>query len=771
MAQSSFAGRYKVGMRIYAGFSAVILLMVIVAVIGSRGFSNVESSMARYGTISENAERVATLQRYVAEMRRNVRLYASSGNARYLAATRDTQKVLNDLLAETVKNMLDAQRKAGLERLIGLVESYNEDFEKLIGVRQGRDKAIRETLPPLGVQIQAGLADIMSGALADMDFDVATRAGVLLQKIMGGRLMVMHFTDEPEEGALPRIRGLFNELVTGLKGISNGLTDPRLHKVGADIERAGVTYRDGLDSAFAAIMETDRILNLMADKATDFATLAGEIGESQHKALAATRAGMEDTIGRASGLQSLVSIIAVVMGGLLAWLIARGITMPLEGMTMTMTMLAGGARDVDIPALGNRDEIGAMAKAVQVFKSNAIENQRLKDAQDAESRAKLCRQQEADELIDMFASSVSGVFQTLSHATATMAHTAESMKGVVDQTHTQIEVVTNEVADADSNSQAVAAASQQLTAAIGEISRLVNSSSQVAEQGAAQAGDVLRGVTTLREASEQIGNVVAIISSIASQTNLLALNATIEAARAGEAGRGFAVVAGEVKNLSAQTQKATVEIAAQIAEIQNSIGGTANAVQLIGQTVSQIYESTSEIAAAITEQQSATDEIARNIQFVSASTGRIAGSMTLVRDSASHTNSASQEVHTAASSMSSQSEKLSTEVRDFLVAVKSVGTRHEFQRLDTDLRAQVTAGGTTQATHVRQLSIGGAWLDVRVDQPPGSLVEIAIDGMAQPIKARIAGLADKGTRLQFPMDEAHLTLMADALTRLGRPAA
>ena len=167
-----------------------------------------------------------------------------------------------------------------------------------------------------------------------------------------------------------------------------------------------------------------------------------------------------------------------------------------------------------------------------------------------------------------------------------------------------------------------------------------------------------------------------------------------------------------------------------------------DAVQAIGQTVTQIYQSSAEIAAAITQQQSATDEIARNIQFVSASAERIGNSMAAVRESAAKANSASLQVHDASSSMSGQTEKLSVEVGDFLSAVKGVGTRHRFERLDAHLRANLVVDGKGQECRVRQLSIGGAWIDARVNQPSGSVVELTIEGFGRCVRARVAGSSD-----------------------------
>ncbi len=467
------------------------------------------------------------------------------------------------------------------------------------------------------------------------------------------------------------------------------------------------------------------------------------------------------------GCVAVTVLLAILIGGYIAVI---AISRPIGALTKVMGLLTHGDLAADVPGLGRGDELGAMAQAVQVFKDNAIEKRHMDEAEKMRLATERQRQQESEELIDMFGTSVSGVFQSLSQSSQSMAQTAQSMKGMIDDTNTQIDVVSREVSEAESNAQAVAAASQELTAAIGEISRLINTSSQVAEQGSAQATEVVSKVYQLRDASGKIGEIVGIISNIATQTNLLALNATIEAARAGAAGKGFAVVAGEVKNLSAQTQKATVEIAAQITEIQNSIGGTVVAVQAIGETVTQIYRSSTEIAAAITEQQSATDEIARNIHFVSSSTEKIGQSMGAVRDSADKNNDASVKVHEASASMSGQADKLSVEVGDFLTAVKGAGTRHHFERLDTDTPARAMVGGQSLTTRAKQISIGGAWLDVRIDQPPGSSLEVTIEGIPRAIRARVAVITDKGTRLQFPMDSAHLAFMSEVIARLAAKA-
>jgi methyl-accepting chemotaxis protein len=575
----------------------------------------------------------------------------------------------------------------------------------------------------------------------------------------------------------------FTEDVAGARKIARTL---RLDEVGKALDEAEAAfaafhetgrrmaqaYVDGGPPAGNAMMpDFDKIAEAMDEGVSRLEAAVTALSSDKLKGLDTAIAGVQGETGSIETIAIVSGVIMVAAATGLMLFFTVAVTRPMDRLRDDMLTIAAGKLDAAIAFTGRADEIGEMARAVQVFKDNGLERERMRLAQEAEVRSRHQRQQEIDELIDMFGSSIAGVFHSLSLSSTTMSETARMMTGAAAQTNHEADVVTGAVGDANSNSQSVAAASQELTAAIGEISRLIHTSSDVAEGGSRQAQAVIAKVTDLRDSSDKIGDIIQIIADIAGQTNLLALNATIEAARAGEAGKGFAVVASEVKNLANQTAKATEDITAQITAIQGAIGGTVQSVQAIGDTVTQIYQATGEIAAAVTEQQSATDEIARNVQFVSSSTDDIAGAIAKVRESADRTNSASAQVSTASSSMADQTEKLSGDVKDFLAAIRNAGTGHQFERLEINAPARIDAGGQVLQTRARQISLGGAWVDVRVDQSPGSPVELAIDGIARPVQARVAGFTDKGTRLQFPMDASHLAFMSETLARLGRAAA
>jgi methyl-accepting chemotaxis protein len=366
-----------------------------------------------------------------------------------------------------------------------------------------------------------------------------------------------------------------------------------------------------------------------------------------------------------------LALASAVVGGA-SFLIGRSISTALSGMVRAMTGLAGGDATIAIPGLGRKDEVGEMAGAVQVFKTNMVETERLR-AEQSESEARQVQQRKADmlRLADAFEGAVGEIVETVSSAATELEAAARTLTTTAERSQELAGAVAAASEEASTNVQSVASASEEMSSSVNEISRQVQESSRVANHAVEQAQKTNDRVGELSKAAARIGDVVELINTIAGQTNLLALNATIEAARAGEAGRGFAVVASEVKALAEQTAKATGEISQQIGGIQAATQESVGAIREIGDTIGRMSEISSTIAAAVEQQGAATQEISRNIQHASAGTSQVSANIADVQRGAGETGSASAQVLSSAQSLSSESNRLRLEVNRFLSTVRA----------------------------------------------------------------------------------------------------
>ena len=357
--------------------------------------------------------------------------------------------------------------------------------------------------------------------------------------------------------------------------------------------------------------------------------------------------------------------------GLGAWIAFGGIVRPTRLLTASMTRLADGDWNTAVPGAERKDELGAMAKTLEVFKVNGVQAARLAAEQEAERATKEQRATRLFGLTDTFEKIAGELVGAVSSAATELQATAHSMTDTAGQTTQQASTVAAAAEEASVNVQTVASAAEELASSIGEISRQVAQSAKVAGRAVEDARRTDTVVRALADGAQKIGEVVGLISNIAGQTNLLALNATIEAARAGDAGKGFAVVASEVKSLATQTAKATEDIGRQIAQIQASTKEAVESIQSIGTTIGEVSDIAAAIAAAVEEQGSATQEIARNVQQAAIGTTEVTSTIGGVSAGASSTGAAATQVLGAAQALSRQSERLSGEVGRFIAGVKA----------------------------------------------------------------------------------------------------
>ncbi|MCK1728645.1 methyl-accepting chemotaxis protein [Bradyrhizobium sp. 142] len=371
-------------------------------------------------------------------------------------------------------------------------------------------------------------------------------------------------------------------------------------------------------------------------------------------------------------LTVLLLCASLVLAGLSFWITFARILKPLSAISGAMGRLADGDFDTTVPGTSRADEVGEMARTVEVFKQNGLEVERMRSEQAvAEKRAAAQRRDEMHRLADGFETAVCEIVDTVSSAATELEASASTLTSTAERAQRLATVVASASEEASTNVQSVASATEELSSSITEISRQVQESARVASEAVSQARTTTDRVGELSKAAARIGDVVELINTIAGQTNLLALNATIEAARAGEAGRGFAVVASEVKALAEQTAKATGEIGQQISGIQAATQDSVSAISAISGTIEKLSEISSTIAAAVEEQSAATQEISRNVQQAAQGTHDVSSNITDVQRGAGETGSASSQVLAAAQSLSSDSNRLKLEVGKFLSTVRA----------------------------------------------------------------------------------------------------
>ncbi len=460
-------------------------------------------------------------------------------------------------------------------------------------------------------------------------------------------------------------------------------------------------------------------------------------------------------------------VLAIIIAGVAA--IGMGVTRPVTRMTAVMKELADGHLDIQIPSAGRKDEIGSMAQAVDVFRRNAVEAERMRLQQEEDRRLSEAEKQEALEAMAETVEretrkAVDAVSQLTQQMSTNADHMANSAAAVSDNSQT----VATASEHALNNAQTVAAASEQLTASIREISGQVSSARTITLDAVKASTDAEGTITKLSDAVRSISAVTQLISDIANQTNLLALNATIEAARAGDAGKGFAVVANEVKSLANQTATATGDITQQINEIQSATDLAVGAVRTITESIRSVEGVSSAIAAAIEEQSATTAEIARNIVQTSQAAEEVAQRIASVSSEAGATGSRADDVRKLSTNVASGINDL----RETLIRVVRTSTnevdRRQAPRYRIEKPVRLKFAGKDLEVALMNCSSGGALIaEVIEGLGAGQRLELVIPGIEMKLPGTVRQVGGDRTHVKFDLLEDASSQLDAHLPQIG----
>jgi len=430
--------------------------------------------------------------------------------------------------------------------------------------------------------------------------------------------------------------------------------------------------------------------------------------------------------------------------------------------------------DNEIPALDRGDEIGAMARAVDVFRRNGLRARLHALEREREQAAKQIHQAAMSRHTNDFGTSISGVMASLGASAAAMRRAAAGMAEAAAQVFSQASVTADGAVKASLDLSSVASAVEQLTASVDEISRQVDTAATISGEAVRSAGSGQGTMRDMAQAASRIGDVVKLINAIAGQTNLLALNATIEAARAGEAGRGFAIVASEVKALAAQTSRATSDIDGQITAVSGASQAALAAMVDVASVIGKMDEVASAIAAAVEQQSVTTRELASSVQALAGASDETARAMRHVAGVADTAGAVSRQVLDAADAIGRESEKLRTEVTEFLSAVTDdIQERRRYERVSgrgAAVSLHVPGSDPIQAT-LKDLSRGGALLRCDLTLPAGGEVDLQLPNAGGAVNARVVRAGGGDLALVFRQDAVDLERVDRALDAVTAMAA
>lgn len=661
-----------VKLKLYTSFGALIAILAFASVMSLNAISSIDKDIGAYSHNVEEASLAALIELDFSEFEKNVMDFVDVASEEPLEKARENKQVLIADLRHAKDVIVEPELQAKVRDIEEKTDLYFRDFEKLVELEHEVHRKIDNVLLPGGERITHDLDMLMEEGAAEGNSDVIILASAAREHALKAQMGVEGYIAERDPAMAQAVENELAYLHDAMSGLRGNIHTDEERASFADLDKTVTAYAAAFDVVHKDLVEIYTLAqHEMAEAAEEVFKSAEEIKHHATEKEKEVREDVDSLMASSKFINIVTSITGLSLGIVLAWFLGNGIAGKIISITASMRQVADGNLTVDVPHTDQSDEVGAMAKALLVFKENATEAERLRGEQALEQEAKEKRAAEIETLVADFDAASAEMLATFSSAATQLKSTSTSMSETAESTLEQSAGVAAGAEQASANVQTMAASAEEMSSSVQEITEQTSAASKTASDAVGQASESTEAVRSLAQDANEIGEVVSLIQDIAEQTNLLALNATIEAARAGDAGKGFAVVASEVKNLATQTARATDEISTKISGIQTSTTETVARIEEVTQVISTISEAASGIATAAEEQGVVTQEIARSAQEAARGTEEVTTNIQSVSQGASATGSASAQVQQLAVDLSKKADELEAKVKEFLRDVKA----------------------------------------------------------------------------------------------------
>ncbi|QCG91087.1 methyl-accepting chemotaxis protein [Azospirillum sp. TSH100] len=673
MAMAGHRRGFGISARIAGGFGVVLLLLSGVTVYNLQAQQRLGTQFAAFRAVSDNGLQVTDLKTALADVELAIRDYLLVSDEAHRKLAEDRHGDFKARLAA----LADAPDAAavGLDRdFLTAVATEEEGYWSavlaLTGANQRKDYLLNTVIAPMGERMLARLKGLAADPAASPE--ARRQADGLTEQVRAAGNGALRYIATGKAEDRDRAKAGWTAFRDGIAALERSVQDQK--PLTMQVTMVG-SFAKASDGAFTELW------SLEAETANRLAEIGRRSGDIRKlvdgaRTTAAGRAqqavnGTGTMIEDSREANIILTGLGLTLGFGLAVLTGMGVSRPVRALTQAMDGIAQGDTGRTIPGLNRRDEIGAMARTVEVFRSSMRERDRLGEERQREEEARAKRSAQLERMVGEFEGLAGRLLDGFGIASGRLNESAQSMIGIADTTNSLAEETTRSVAETSGNLRTIAANTDQLTSAIAEVANQAGRSSEMTNNAVAQARSADGAMEGLSLSAQRIGDVVELISAIAGQTNLLALNATIEAARAGEAGKGFAVVAGEVKALASQTSRATEEITGQIARIQQETQGAVRVIREIGSTIASINAVSAEIAATVDRQNEVAQTIAESVRAAAQESDRVNANVADVTGGAAEARRAAGDVLAAADGLARQADRLRGDIHGFLRAIQA----------------------------------------------------------------------------------------------------